>query len=100
MERVLELWEGMEEGRSNQATGMGVGPVGVALVTVVLRAGMVKEVERLIDGLFPNDAVMQNKRRNKMVESDTIASAPREKVQLTQNVEITDKMYLGMCFEL
>ena len=55
---------------------------------------------RLIDGLFSNDAVMQNKRRNKMVESDTIASAPREKVQLTQNVEITDKMYLGMCFEL
>ena len=30
----------------------------------------------------------------------TIASAPREEVQLTQNVEIRDKMYLGMCFEL
>ena len=46
LERVLELWEGMEEGRSNQATGMGVGPVGVALVTAVLRAGMQEEVDR------------------------------------------------------
>ena len=48
MERVLELWKGMEEGRSNQATGMGVGPVGVALVTAVLRAGMQEEVDRRV----------------------------------------------------
>ena len=54
----------------------------------------------MIDGLFSNDAVMQNKRRNKMVESDTIASAPREEVQLTQNVEIGEKMYLGMWFKV
>ena len=48
MERVLELWEGMEEGSSNQATGMGVGIVGVALVTAVLRAGIQEEVDRRV----------------------------------------------------
>ena len=48
MERVLELWEGMEEGRSNQATGMGVVTVGVALVTAVLREGIQEEVDRRV----------------------------------------------------
>ena len=94
MERVLELWKGMEEGRSNQATGMGVGPVGVALVTVVLRAGMVEEVERLIDGLFPNDAVLQNKRRNKMVESEERLLASQLCVRLCQWVELSGQSEL------
>ena len=32
--------------------------------------------------------------------NDTIASAPREEVQETQNVKIIVKTYLGMCFKV
>ena len=38
--------------------------------------------------------------RQSAMDSPTIASAPREEVQETQNVKIIVKTYLGMCFKV
>ena len=48
----------------------------------------------MIDGLLSNDAVMQNKRRNKMVESEVRLSASQLRVRPSQWVELAGQSEL------